>query len=399
MQGQEAANEGAPTVANSHTGKLKSFGCSAVAVPFETEEALLVAASQLSAVPSQSMPPIDTPLRILSHNAGRKHEEWCLALLKAAGVEYTTTSHFNAKHAAGHAEVQALAMESGRHVLLMVARPMCKGCEIHVSGVAASKSMSLVVLDGIDRPDNRHGNQCRLRVMGDGDAPTRTLPFAVPVAMADGVWIAERAEKQRQREQEQAEKQLKMEQGIVALKTAWLMTKDDLVTFMSDGVASAIAGDSAQAFWDGLVTLRTTWHMTKDDLVKFMCGSVASAIAGDSAQAQAFWCGLEELRPFFTSVELRQFVCGGIASRLKTGQVSDIVAVIDRVGAKKAKSLLTKQPLLVVLSEFVAFMHHATPAELAHAIDANTAKEAKVKRKDLAERLRLPQNKKRRTSA
>ena len=34
------------------------------------------------------------------------------------------------------------------------------------------------------------------------------------------------------------------------------MTKDDLVTFMCGGVASAMTGDASQAFWDGLDAAR-----------------------------------------------------------------------------------------------------------------------------------------------
>ena len=65
------------------------------------------------------------------------------------------------------------------------------------------------------------------------------------------------------------------------------MIKDDLRTFMCDGMASAISGDSSQAFWDGLDALRTTWLMTKDDLVTFMCNSVASAMTGDASYVVA----------------------------------------------------------------------------------------------------------------
>ena len=69
------------------------------------------------------------------------------------------------------------------------------------------------------------------------------------------VWIAERRRQQAERQRQRAEKQRQMERGIVALKTVWLMTKDDLRTFMCNSV---IGGDASQAFWDGLDALRTT---------------------------------------------------------------------------------------------------------------------------------------------
>ena len=96
--------------------------------------------------------------------------------------------------------------------------------------------------------------------------------------------------------------------------------------------------------------------MQKVDLCTFMSNSVAAAISGDAAKAQAFWDALHSLREFFTLAELSTFVCGGIATRLKNGHVEDIIRVITRVGSKTAKTLLTKQPLLCVLPELVAFM-------------------------------------------
>ena len=146
--------------------------------------------------------------------------------------------------------------------------------------------------------------------------------------------------------------------GLVRMQAEWGMQKADLCTFMSDSVAAAISGDAAkaQAFWDGVGTLKTEWGMQKVDLCTFMSNSVAAAISGDAAKAQAFWDALHSLREFFTLAELSTFVCGGIATRLKNGHVEDIIRVITRVGSKTAKTLLTKQPLLCVLPELVAFM-------------------------------------------
>ena len=96
--------------------------------------------------------------------------------------------------------------------------------------------------------------------------------------------------------------------------------------------------------------------MDKADLRTFMSGSVAAAISGDEAQATAFWDGLRLLQPNFTSSELAKFVCGGIASRLRNGKGASIAAVVERLGAKRTKMVLTKQPLLRVLPEFVEYM-------------------------------------------
>ena len=96
--------------------------------------------------------------------------------------------------------------------------------------------------------------------------------------------------------------------------------------------------------------------MEKADLCAFMCGGVAAAISGDEAQATAFWDGLRMLDSHFTPSELAKFMCNGVASRLKKGMGPIIAAVVERLGPKKAKTVLTKQPLLRVLPEFVEYM-------------------------------------------
>ena len=110
------------------------------------------------------------------------------------------------------------------------------------------------------------------------------------------------------------------------------------------------------AFWEGLATLKADWKMEKADLCTFMSGSVAAAISGDEAKAAAFWDGLRLLQPHFTRSELAKFVCNGIASRLKKGMGPIIAAVVERLGAKKAKTVLTGGPLLRVLPEFIEHM-------------------------------------------
>merc|ERR1719191_323727 len=127
---------------------------------------------------------------------------------------------------------------------------------------------------------------------------------------------------------------------------------------MSGGVAAAISGEEAKAtaFWAGIATLKADWKMEKADLRTFMSDGVAAAISGDEAQAAAFWDGLRLLQSHFTPSELAKFVCNGIASRLKKGMGPIIAAVVERLGAKKAKTVLTKQPLLRVLPEFVEYL-------------------------------------------
>merc|ERR1712205_125169 len=102
--------------------------------------------------------------------------------------------------------------------------------------------------------------------------------------------------------------------------------------------------------------LKADWKMEKADLVSFMSNSVAAAMCGDEAQAEAFWDGLRLLQPYFTTSELAKFVCTGTASRLKKNQGTSIAAVVQRLGAKRSKTVLTRQPLLQVLEEFVEYM-------------------------------------------
>ncbi len=87
--------------------------------------------------------------------------------------------------------------------------------------------------------------------------------------------------------------------GIIAkalalLRTEFGMTAQDLVTFVGDGVASAMVGDNADVFWAGLEKLRAQ-GMTTKHLVTFVGDGVASAIVGDNADV--FWAGLKKMRP------------------------------------------------------------------------------------------------------
>ena len=152
---------------------------------------------------------------------------------------------------------------------------------------------------------------------------------------------------------------------------------------MSNSVAAAISGEEAKAtaFWEGLATLKADWKMEKADLRTFMSDGVAAAISGDEAQATAFWDGLRLLESHFTPPELAKFVCGGIASRLKKGMGPIIAAAVERLGAKKAKRVLTKGPLLRVLPEFVEYMSTMDDDALWSAI------ETRDKRKCLVEEL------------
>ncbi len=143
--------------------------------------------------------------------------------------------------------------------------------------------------------------------------------------------------------------------GLEKLR-AWGMSTQDLVTFVRNGVASAIAGDTPGVFWAGLEKLRA-WGMSTQDLVKFVRDSVVSAMVG--GKAAVFWAGLEELR---TKVEIADFVCDGIAARLKRGEGRLIVAVVDCIGSKLAKTVLKKQPMLKVLPTLVVYLKN-TPRD------------------------------------
>ena len=159
------------------------------------------------------------------------------------------------------------------------------------------------------------------------------------------------------------------------------MDKNDLRKFMSGGVAAAISGEEAKAaaFWAGLATLKEEWKMDKSDLCTLMSGGVAAAISGDEDEAAAFWDGLRLLQPeLTTSSEIATFVCSGMASRLKKGQGINIVAVIERLGPKRAKAVLKGQPLLRVLPEFVGYMSTTDDDELWSAINTRDKRKCLV---------------------
>ena len=131
---------------------------------------------------------------------------------------------------------------------------------------------------------------------------------------------------------------------------------------MCDGMASALSGENEKAntFFDNLSKLKTTCEIkTVDQWCKIMCDSVASALNGETEKANTFLTGLKSLRVFSCSLrdtkyDLTGFVCNGIAARLKNGMVQQIITFISLVGSmEKARTMLTKQPLLTVLDEFI----------------------------------------------
>ena len=91
-----------------------------------------------------------------------------------------------------------------------------------------------------------------------------------------------------------------------------------------------------------------------------MSDSVAAAIGGDANKAGAFWNGLRLLSVYVPWKDLSGFVSNSIAARLKNGEVNDIIAVIQRLGAAWSKTVLKNSPLLPVLDKLVWYMDTVT---------------------------------------
>ena len=178
--------------------------------------------------------------------------------------------------------------------------------------------------------------------------------------------------------------------GMKRLKTMYTMSASQLCKIMCDGVASALSGenDKSNTFFANLSKLKTTCEIkTVDQWCKIMCGSVASALSGETEKANTFLTGLKSLSVFSCSLrdtkyDLTGFVCGGIATRLKNGMVQQIIAFISLVGSmERAKTMLTKQPLLSVLDEFILHVRDTST-------DANVLLNTKAKRLSLVVELK-----------
>ena len=172
--------------------------------------------------------------------------------------------------------------------------------------------------------------------------------------------------------------------------TCEIKTVDQWCKIMCDGVASALSGenDKSNTFFANLSKLKTTCEIkTVDQWCKIMCGSVASALSGETEKANTFLTGLKSLSVFSCSLrdtkyDLTGFVCGGIATRLKNGMVQQIIAFISLVGSmERAKTMLTKQPLLSVLDEFILHVRDTST-------DANVLLNTKAKRLSLVVELK-----------
>ena len=88
-----------------------------------------------------------------------------------------------------------------------------------------------------------------------------------------------------------------------------------------------------------------------------MSDSVAAAIGGDANKAGAFWNGwLRLLSVYVPWKDLSGFVSNSIAAHLKNGEVNDIIAVIERLGAAWSKTVLKNSSLLPVLDKLVWYM-------------------------------------------
>ena len=91
-----------------------------------------------------------------------------------------------------------------------------------------------------------------------------------------------------------------------------------------------------------------------------MSDSVAAAIGSDANKAGAFWNGLRLLSVYVPRKDLSGFVSNSIAARLKNGEVNDIIAVIQRLGAAWSKTVLKNSSLLPVLDKLVWYMDTVT---------------------------------------
>ena len=78
-------------------------------------------------------------------------------------------------------------------------------------------------------------------------------------------------------------------------------------------------------------------------------------------KADVFWAGLEEL---WTKVKIANFLCDGLTARLKRGEGRLIVAVVDRIGPKLAKTVLKRQPFLQVLPKLVVYLKTTPHAQV-----------------------------------
>lgn len=75
-----------------------------------------------------------------------------------------------------------------------------------------------------------------------------------------------------------AEKAASFWEGVEKLKTEWKMEKGDLCKFMSGGVAAAVSGDGEKAasFWEGVQMLKPL--LCRAEVVSFMSDGVASRL-------------------------------------------------------------------------------------------------------------------------
>ena len=104
---------------------------------------------------------------------------------------------------------------------------------------------------------------------------------------------------------------------VVAVQKQLGLSKEQLVSFMGNSVASALNGPRPQEFMGQLKVLQEAFSMSKEQLVSFMCDSVAFALNGP--RPQEFMGQLKVLQeaPFSLSKEqLVSFVCDSVASAL-----------------------------------------------------------------------------------
>ena len=132
------------------------------------------------------------------------------------------------------------------------------------------------------------------------------------------------------------------------------MEKGDLCKFMSGGVAAAVSGEKAAAFWEAVDKLKEEWKMEKGDLCKFMSDSVAAAVSGE--KAAAFWEAVTLLKPLLSAGEMSSFMTDGVAARMKRGFGHDFATLIRKLGFKTVSAMLRDTSMLDVVPELATLV-------------------------------------------
>jgi hypothetical protein len=118
------------------------------------------------------------------------------------------------------------------------------------------------------------------------------------------------------------------------------LSPDQMVTFMSDGVATRIQ-DSA--FVDALKTLKSELGLSPDQMVTFMSGSVATRIQ-DSAFVDALKTLKSELG--LSPAQMVTFMSNSVATRIQDSAFVDALKTLKtKLSLKKFLSFVSRDPI------------------------------------------------------